>query len=69
MITEFTAREFTCAIETTAEDIFAEAAIHQPPIDAFAIAGRLNITVVFDRRQTERARLVRLQAGGVFVPD
>ncbi|GAB6166963.1 hypothetical protein JCM19992_29630 [Thermostilla marina] len=60
MIAEVTTWEFARAVEATAVDLLTEAGIDRPPVDAFVIAKHLNITVVFDRRQSERARLVRL---------
>jgi Zn-dependent peptidase ImmA (M78 family) len=54
--------DFASACDWIAAEILAQADIHQPPIDALAIAKRLGMTVARDDRQTGRARTVALGA-------
>jgi len=50
-------QEWRHALETTANDILAVADdARQPPVDAFQIARRLNLTVVVDHAQPSRGR-------------
>ncbi len=47
-------------VDQWVQNLLERAEIGEPPVDAFRLAGALGIVVAWDRRQTNRARLVRL---------
>jgi hypothetical protein len=60
MLPELTREELSAGLDTVALAVLAEAGVEAPPIDAFEVARRLEITVALDDRQQGRARYVRL---------
>ena len=60
MLAEYTREELAAGLDAVAMEILAERGVDGPPVDAFAIAGLLGITVAMDDRQQGRARYVRL---------
>ena len=63
MLPEFTREELAAGLDAVAAEILAQAGVDGPPVDAFAVAGRLGLTVALDDRQQGRARYVRLSGG------
>jgi hypothetical protein len=61
MLPEFAREELAAGLDAVAAEILAAAGIDRPPVDAFAVARALGITVALDERQEGRARYVRLQ--------
>jgi hypothetical protein len=60
MFPELTREELAAGIDAVVEDILRRAAVASPPVDAFAVARLLGLTVAWDGRQSGRARYVRL---------
>jgi hypothetical protein len=60
MLPEFTREELAAGLDYVAEEVLEEAGVSNPPVDAFALAGRLGIAVAWDEGQEGRARFVRL---------
>jgi hypothetical protein len=54
--------EFAAGLDAVVLEILAEAGVQEPPVDAFAVARALGITVAVDDCQSGRARYVRLSA-------
>jgi hypothetical protein len=52
--------ELAAGLDAVAEKVLAEAGVKRPPVDAFAVARAVGITVALDDRQQGRARYVRL---------
>jgi len=62
MLPELTHEETAVALDEVAAELLHEAGVTQPPVDAFAVAGALGITVARDDCQSGRARYVRLRS-------
>ncbi len=62
MLCELTQEELAAGLDRVAMAVLAEAGVDRPPVDAFAVAGALGITVALDDRQLGRARYVRLSS-------
>jgi DNA-binding transcriptional ArsR family regulator len=60
MLAEYTREELAAGLDRVVENTLAEVGIHAPPVDAFAVARALGITLAWDDRQQGRARYVRL---------
>ena len=60
MIPELAPEELSAALDTVASELLATAGIERPPVDAFAVAAALGITVARDDAQGGRGRYVRL---------
>jgi hypothetical protein len=60
MLSEVPDEEIAAAIDACAADVLWEAGISGPPIDAFAIANRLDLVVTWDFSMPYRGRFVRL---------
>jgi Zn-dependent peptidase ImmA (M78 family) len=56
-----TFQQYAAAIDQLAAELLQSAAIRRPPVDAFAVAQALGVTVAIDANQRVRARYVRLQ--------
>lgn len=61
MVSDVCPEELAAVLDQTAEGIVRGAGWTGPPIDAFALAQALHVTVAFDACQPERGRLVRLR--------
>ncbi len=61
MLSEISQEELSATLDAVVRDLLSKAAVTQPPIDAFALAQALGITVATDDRQSGRARFVRLR--------
>lgn len=62
MLPEITAEELSDRLDAVAAEVLDEVGIENPPIDAWAVAEALKITVAVDDRQHGRARYVRLRS-------
>ncbi len=60
MLAEIPPEELSAVLEAVAAETLADARVDRPPVDAFAVARALGITVASDDRQPGRARYVRL---------
>ncbi len=60
MVSDVCQEELAAVLDQTAEGMVQGAGWTAPPIDAFALAQALGVTVAFDACQAERGRLVRL---------
>jgi len=60
MLPEIAQEELSAVLDATVLEILDEARWEGPPVDAFAVAQALRITVALDDGQQGRARLVRL---------
>jgi len=60
MLAELAREEISAALDTVAGDVLAEVGLRGPPVDAFAVARSLGISVAMDDGQPGRARYVRL---------
>lgn len=60
MSTEIATEQFSAALDRLAADVLAEAGVESPPVNAFELAARLELTVAVDDDQSGRARCVRL---------
>ena len=60
MFPEFTREELAAGLDAVAMEILTSAGVDGPPVDAFALARQLGITVAMDDHQQGRARYVRL---------
>jgi Zn-dependent peptidase ImmA (M78 family) len=60
MLPEYTREELAAGLDAVVLEILDEAGIEHPPVNAFAVAARLGMTVAEDDRQQGRARFVRL---------
>ena len=63
MLPEYTREELAAGLDAVVLEILTEVGVERPPVDAFAVARRLGITVALDDRQQGRGRYVRLQRG------
>jgi Zn-dependent peptidase ImmA (M78 family) len=63
MFADISPRDWSHALETTAEELLWEADVHEPPVDAFLVAMRLGLVVTEDPTLPTRAQFVRLAAG------
>jgi hypothetical protein len=61
MLPEYTREELAAGLDRVAEAILADGGVRAPPVDAFALARTLGITVAWDDCQEGRARYVRLK--------
>ena len=61
MLPEISAEELCDRLDAVAAEVLFEAGFDTPPVDAWAVAGALEITVAVDDRQRGRARYVRLR--------
>jgi len=68
VLAELTPEELADALDTVAAEVLAGAGVEEPPVDAFAVARALGITVAEDDRQRGRARFVRLRRRGRSAP-
>jgi hypothetical protein len=68
MLAELAPEELADALNAVAAEVLAAAGVHSPPVDAFAVARALGITVAEDDRQWGRARFVRLKGRGRSAP-
>ncbi len=57
MLSDCATRDVDAAIDDTVEELLKAAGIVRPPIDATVVADRLGITMVWDERQSGRARI------------
>jgi hypothetical protein len=64
MFTEPTREELAAALDTVTEEMLLGVGVRLLPVDAFALAEKLGITVAFDAQQASRARYVRLRPPG-----
>ena len=62
MLPEIPPEEYAACLDGVVEELLREAGVHAPPVDAFAVARGLGVTVARDDRQQGRARFVRLQS-------
>jgi hypothetical protein len=60
MLPEYTREELAAGLDRVVDEILGTSGIETPPVDAFAVARALGITVAVDDRQEGRARYVRL---------
>jgi hypothetical protein len=60
MLSEIPTDEFAAAIDACAAEVLWEAEIHEPPVDAIAVAERLHLVVTHDFAMPCRGRFVRL---------
>ena len=68
MLPEFTGEELAAGLDRVAVKILAEGGVRAPPVDAFALARALGLTVAWDDRQEGRARYVRLKGRSTGAP-
>ena len=61
MLSEYTPEELATGLDAVALELLSRAGVDAPPVDAFAVARQLGITVARDDQQRGRARYVRLQ--------
>jgi len=64
MITEIPVEQLRKTIESIAMDVLARAQWQRPPVDALAVAKRLDLVIARDRVLDVRARFVRLGEAG-----
>jgi hypothetical protein len=60
MFPELTSEELAAGLDRVAAAILSEAGVEGPPVDAFAMAGKLGVAVAVDDCQSGRARYVRM---------
>ncbi len=60
MLPEIALEDLAIVLDAVVEKTLAVAGVHEPPIDAIAVAQSLGLTVAWDDRQQGRARLVNL---------
>ena len=60
MLSEIPNDEFAAAIDGCAAEVLWEADVHEPPVDAIAVAERLHLVVTHDLAMPCRGRFVRL---------
>jgi len=68
MLAELAPEELADALDAVAAEVLAAAGVEGPPVDAFAVARALGVTVAEDDRQRGRARFVRLKGRGGSAP-
>jgi hypothetical protein len=68
MIADLTVEEITDALDAIVDEILDHCGCEQPPVDAFAIARELGITIALDDFQSGRARYVRLSNRSALQP-
>jgi len=68
MLPELTQEEFSAALNRAAAEAVSAAGHVRPPVDAFAMAAALGLSVAFDDRQCGRGRFVRLKCHGRSAP-
>ena len=61
LLAEITWEDFSATLDEIADDLLDEAGMHDPPVDALALASRLGIAVAWDAEQQGRGRYVRLR--------
>lgn len=61
MLAEIAVEQFADCLDAVALEVLEEARLDRPPVDAFALARALEITVALDDHQRGRARYVRLK--------
>jgi hypothetical protein len=61
MITDLTVEELSAGLDGVIDEILARCGYKRPPVDSFAVARALGITVALDDSQEGRARYVRLR--------
>ena len=64
MLTEIPTEQLCETVEGVAREVLAEVEWAGPPVDALAIAGRLDLLVARDSAMEVRARFVRLHGAG-----
>jgi Zn-dependent peptidase ImmA (M78 family) len=69
MLAELAPEELADALDAVAADVLEAAGVYRPPVDAFAVARALGLTVAEDDRQRGRARFVRLKRRGRTPPQ
>jgi len=69
MLAELAPEELADALDAVAAEVLAAAGVGGPPVDAFAVARALGVTVAEDDRQRGRARFVRLKRRGHTPPQ
>ncbi len=68
MLAELAVEEVSDVLDAVVVEVLAAARVAGPPVDAFAVARTLGVTVAEDDRQQGRARFVRLQGRGAAAP-
>ena len=63
MLPEIPSEEVSRTLDEVVMAILAEGRVERPPVDAFALAAALGLTVALDDQQAGRARYVRLSRG------
>ncbi len=61
MFSSLTVEEWSHGLDSVASQVLQAAGVHGPPVDAFALARALDLTVAWDDNQQGRARYVRLR--------
>lgn len=72
MLIEIPAEQLSLALDTCAREVLESSDITAPPVDAIALARRLDLQVACDRTMDVRARFVRLPApgqGAIFLAE
>lgn len=64
MLTDIPTEQFSVTVEEVAKAVLAEVEWESPPVDALAVAQRLNLVVARDTTMDVRARFVRLSEVG-----
>ena len=68
MIADLTIEEISASLDAVVDEILDQCCCQLPPVDAFAIARELGITIAMDDCQTGRARYVRLSNRNALHP-
>ncbi len=64
MLIHVPAEQYAAVLDAVAGEVLAAAKMDRPPVDAFAVARTLGITVAEDVHQSSRGRYVRLRVKG-----
>lgn len=64
MLTEIPAEQIAAALDTCAREVLEETEVTAPPVDAIALARRLELQVARDTNMDVRARFVKLPRAG-----
>ena len=64
MLTEIPAEQIALALDTCSREVLNEADMKAPPVDAIALARRLDLQVARDTNMDVRARFVKLPSAG-----
>lgn len=64
MFVDISPRDWSSALEATAEELLWEADVHEPPVDALLVTMRLGLVVTQDLTLPARAQFVRLGGEG-----